>query len=151
MKILLYFLLGLLLGLASIQTLSAEEISMTNSAFKTIIGNIKRERGGQLIVFVFREDGYPKIHDKAISQFVFEPTASTLEVEIKVPSQGHFALKVLHDENRDGKVTKNWTGIIPRDGMGFSSGQRIRLSPPIFAKSQITHEQQPHKIVMQYF
>ncbi|MDH3975702.1 MAG: DUF2141 domain-containing protein [Deltaproteobacteria bacterium] len=124
---------------------------MSETAFEVTIKNIKKERGGQLIVFLFYEEGFPKNHEKSKERFIFQPTAAQIKVEIQVPQDKRFALKVLHDENKDGKVTKNWTGFIPRDGMGFSNGARIRFGPPAFDKAHITYKKQPQTITMKYF
>lgn len=137
--------------IATAQSIDAQASTVSDTPFKVVIENIKTERNGQLIVFVFGEDGYPKIHEKALNRFIFTPDASTLTIEIKVPKNCHFALKVLHDQNKDSKVTKNWTGFLPKDGLGFSNRQRLRFGPPNYNRSKINHEQQPHKIVMQYF
>lgn len=114
--------------------------------------NIKTERGGQLVVFVFTENGFPKEHDKALLHFIAPVTQETTTIKIDVPKRGHFAIKALHDENMDMTVTKNWTGIIPRDGMGFSNGARIRLAPPSFSDARVEyHETYAPHIELHYF
>ena len=125
--------------------------AMEKHTFKTIIEGIKSERGGQLIIFVFLQDGFPKQHDKAIAQYIYPANTDRLELEILVPAEQPFALKVLHDKNMDGKVSKNWTGIVPSDGLGFSNKARIRFSAPSFDQALIRHAQQPHNISIQYF
>ena len=44
----------------------------------------------------------------------------------------NFAIKILHDENMDGEVSKNWTGIIPSEGLGFSNGAKLVFGPPSY-------------------
>jgi len=127
---------------------SGSEIELTN--FDLTIENVRSERGGQVIIFVFKKTGYPKKHNMAIARYVISPTASKIKTRIEVPKNIQFALKVLHDENSDGKVTKNWTGFIPKEGLGFSNKQRIRLGPPKYNKSKISYKQQPHTIVLRY-
>lgn len=116
------------------------------------ITNIKHERGGQLVVFVFYEDGFPKKHDQSIMRFKRMVNSNQMQMMIQVPTQEMFAIKVLHDENMDEQVTKNWTGIIPRDGIGFSNGARIGFGLPKFSAARIRYaENITVTIDLQYF
>lgn len=126
--------------------------AMNQHTIPIAINNIKHERGGQLIVFVFLEEGFPKRHEQAIHKAIAPVEASSSQVDIQVPSAQVFAIKVLHDENMDGKVTKNWTGIIPHDGLGFSNGARIRFAAPKFKQAQIHYSPElAPNITLQYF
>ena len=105
--------------------------------FKIKVTNIDVSRGGNLIVFIFVEDGYPKQHDKAVNFKTIKVLNSEEEIEIS-SNLDELAIKVLHDENGDGKVTKNWTGIIPSDGLGFSNKQKITITgPPKYKTSKL--------------
>lgn len=115
-------------------TAMAEDIEIT-------VTNIQPERGGNIIVFIFAKTGFPKKHDKAI----FIKTVKAVQIEHKF----HFdldldemAIKILHDENEDGKTSKNWTGIYPKEGLGFSNGQKLgTFGPPSYKKSKITRDE----------
>ena len=62
--------------------------------------------------------------------------ADQISIEFSaVPDE--FAIKVLHDEDETGKVTKNWTRIIPAEGLGFSQGAKLRFRPPSFARAKV--------------
>ncbi|MDH5232187.1 MAG: DUF2141 domain-containing protein [Gammaproteobacteria bacterium] len=141
--------------LFGILTTSATHAAMDMQDLVSIdvtIENIKTNRGGQLVVFVFSEHGFPRSHKDAVLQYIKAVDQESTVMKIKVPARGHFALKVLHDENKDLQVTKNWTGIIPRDGMGFSNGARIRFAPPKFSDARITYsENTSPRIILQYF
>ena len=144
--------LFLLAGLIAATPVYAETSIKDLAPVQVTLKNIKTERGGQLVVFVFAERGFPKEHDKALLHFIAPVTQETTTIKIDVPKHGHFAIKALHDENMDMKVTKNWTGVIPRDGMGFSNGVRIRLAPPSFADARVEyHETYAPHIELQYF
>lgn len=105
------------------------------------VKGIKAKLGGNLILFVFGAEGFPKEHDKALALFTVPVT--TQEVAIAFQSEEpEVALKILHDENGDGKVTKNWTKIIPKDGLGFSKGQKITFQGvPKYKKSKVTAQE----------
>ncbi|MEH6388960.1 DUF2141 domain-containing protein [Pseudomonas profundi] len=56
-------------------------------------------------------------------------------------SPGTYALAVIHDEDRDGKLARNWLGI-PREGLGFSSGARASMSAPSFEEASFSYDGQ---------
>jgi len=101
------------------------------------VKNIDFNRGGSIVVMLFSKQGFPKNHDKALALQSSKASSSELAFHFKtLPSE--LAVKVLHDENEDGKVSKNWTRILPAEGLGFSNKQRIGLTgPPKYIKSKI--------------
>lgn len=108
---------------------------------KITVTNTDVERGGQIIVMVFGEEGFPKDHDRAVIYEARDALQPVMEFVFEVTAQ-ELAIKVLHDENKDGKVTKNWTGIYPKEGLGFSNKQRVGLTgPPKYKNSKLSKEQ----------
>ncbi|NEQ65484.1 MAG: DUF2141 domain-containing protein [Symploca sp. SIO2D2] len=102
------------------------------------VDGVESSRPGNIIVFLFSEDGFPKKHDRAISMKSRRADQSSYRFTFELPVE-EFAIKVLHDEDEDGKVTKNWTGIIPAEGLGFSNGQTLGpFGPPSFRKSKLS-------------
>jgi len=114
------------------------------------IKNIETDRGGQLIIFVFLEKGFPVEHDKAIRQKTIITKDTNIGITIEVPASSGFAIKVLHDEDMNNILTKNWTGIIPAEGLGFSNGARLNFGPPEFSEARINYSNKPHTIEMFY-
>lgn len=117
----------------------------TNNAWATElkikVNNVEVERGGQIIVMIFSEEGFPIKHEKAIFTQLKPMMHETMEFSFDLELE-EFAVKILHDDNADGKVTKNWTGIYPREGLGFSNGQKISLTgPPKYKNSKVLKEQ----------
>jgi len=111
------------------------------SELKIKVTNIDVNRGGNIILMIFSENGFPKIHKKAL--FVHTQSAQQDVMVFKFElTLNELAVKVLHDENKDGKVTKNWTGIYPKEGLGFSNDQEIGLTgPPKYKYSKLFREQ----------
>lgn len=129
-----YYLCALLF----IQSLAAaaEEINMNWQALTLNITNIDVNRPGEIVVMVFQEDGFPKDHQKALKKYHFDPLDSHHQLSIQVPDK-KFALKIHHDEDKSGTMTKNWTGFIPAEGVGFSSGAKVKFGPPSFKAAQM--------------
>ena len=102
--------------------------------------NIDSARPGNIMAMVFSEVGYPTKHDKALQVQTKLADSAELLFSFTV-EQNPLAIKVLHDEDANGQTTKNWTGIWPAEGMGFSNGARLRLTgPPSFADAQLDLE-----------
>lgn len=105
------------------------------------VNNIDVSKGGNIIVFLFSEAGFPKKHHHAVTKSTQRVTNQRQQLTL-THQQESFAIKVLHDENGDGKVTKNWTGIYPHDGLVFSNQQTLSLlGPPSYQKCQLQSEE----------
>ena len=55
-----------------------------------------------------------------------------------IPS-GTYALVVLHDENRNGKLDISWTGI-PKEGYGFSNDAKASFGAPSFSAASFFYD-----------
>jgi len=108
------------------------------------VRGIEVERGGNIIVMLFGKDGFPKKHDKALFTQTKMATKNLMTFRFELDME-EIAVKILHDENEDGKVTKNWTGIYPKEGLGFSNDQQVRLTgPPKYNYSKLSKEHFRH-------
>ena len=133
MKILLLLLWGSII-------MSITNISQATE-IRIEVSGVDMNRGGSIIVIIFTEDGFPKKHDRAIFIQSDNELSETMEFEFDINVE-EIAVKVLHDENNDGKVTKNWTGIYPKDGLGFSNEQKVSLiAAPIYNNSKLSKEE----------
>ena len=113
--------------------------------------NIDVHRPGQIRILVFLESGFPKDHSKAIHSSTVNPDKSEMIISVKVPSHQKFAIKVLHDEDMSVKVTKSWTGYLPKEGLDFSAGVTILGGVPTFRKAKIMFiENEVIKVSMRY-
>jgi len=53
--------------------------------------------------------------------------------------KGKYAVNILHDENKDGKIDKGW--ILPTEGVGFSNIKSISpFNRPNFSKASFELE-----------
>jgi len=102
------------------------------SAANIHLKGIDISRPGQIVVSLFLENGFPKDASEAIKSLRVFPSQNEMLIPIEVPSKTEFAVKVHHDENMDGKVTKDWTDILPGEGLSFSGGASILRGVPAF-------------------
>jgi len=133
------------------QNANSEVISMDKtikplSEIHINVTGIDVQRGGDLVVMIFLKKGFPKNHKDAL----FTQSSNKLVKNMKFVfnlNSPEYAIKVWHDENGDGKVTKNWTGIYPKEGLCFSNQQQVTLTgPPKYKKSKLTVADHKNKI-----
>ena len=133
------FLLGIFILMNAAATTQAKDITIQ-------VNNIEQQRGGNIMVMIFGAAGYPEDHSKAVLIKIKSARRNSMKFEFSVHLP-EFAIKVLHDEDGSGAVTKNWTGIIPAEGLGFSNEQKISMSgAPKYTKSKVSTSHVPKTI-----
>jgi len=103
------------------------------------VKNIMVSKGGNVMVLLFTEEkGFPIKHDQAAAVHTKLADTEQLNFKFNKPSSEYIAFKVLHDEDTNDKVTKNWTGIWPKEGLGFSNDRQMgALGPPGFEEAKL--------------
>lgn len=101
------------------------------------VAGIDPARGGLLHVYVFDERGFPVDHSLALKSYAHAPDNTETSWILDVPADRPFALKVHHDQDGNHKITKNWLGLIPVEGLGFSAGAKLNFGPPAFSEAQM--------------
>lgn len=100
------------------------------------ISNINTNKPGNILIMLFGKDGFPIEHQKALDIKIKPALTSSINVSFDNVNP-IFAIKVLHDEDENGQVTKNWLGLIPTEGMGFSNGAKLNFGPPSFKDAKL--------------
>jgi len=124
----------MVLAACALLSLTATAGAQSGSCSLTVHVDGFRNQKGDLGVNVFKTpDGWPENNDKAFFHRGFPITGKESSAQLSLPS-GRYALVVLHDENSNHKLDRNFLGI-PREGFGFSNNPRVMLSPPGFDTS----------------
>jgi uncharacterized protein (DUF2141 family) len=91
-----------------------------------------RNHDGDLGIALFNEKkGFPGKAEKALLKGgVSSEGEAHVYVFENIP-YGTYAVSVMHDENRNGKLDSNFIGI-PKEGVGASNNPRSRFGPPSF-------------------
>ena len=76
-------------------------------------------------------DGYPEETNKAYKTLRMASPGNSAICQFNDIPPGTYAIAVLHDENANGKLDKNFLGI-PREGYGASNNVRPKMSAPAF-------------------
>jgi len=97
--------------------------------------------------------GFPEDTSKAIRQESVEIDPSTMSAQVvfKNLPQGIYAVSVLHDENGNGKMDKNFVGI-PKEGYGASNNPKKKMRAPAFdeAKFSLNSAEQTIEVTLIY-
>ena len=95
-----------------------------------------RNQKGDVGVSLFTSpDGWPEKNDKAFLHGPHPFSGDKTTVTLEVPA-GRYAITVLHDENGNHKMDRNFLGI-PKEGYGFANNPRVFLTPPDFKTASI--------------
>jgi uncharacterized protein (DUF2141 family) len=113
-----------------------------------------RNTKGKIWVNLFQDaQGFPDDPSKAIQQRSAEVDPSTMSAQVtfKDLPQGSFAVSVLHDENGNGKMDKNFVGM-PKEGYGASNNPPKKRRAPTFdeAKFSLNSSEQTIEITLIY-
>lgn len=144
-------LLGFFLLWASSPSLDAQTRDTTTLTVR-VTG--ARNAKGKIGVTLFQEaQGFPDDASKAMRQQSAEidPKTMSADVTFKDLPQGTFAIAVLHDENGNGKMDKNFVGI-PKEGYGASNNPKKKRRAPTFdeAKFSLNSSKQSIEITLIY-
>jgi len=89
--------------------------------------NSKGKAGG--VIFA-SPAGWPEDRSKAVAHGGFAIHSQQATEEFEVPP-GRYGIAVIHDENENQKLDRNFLGI-PKEGFGFANNPRVLLSAPSF-------------------
>ncbi len=112
-----------------------------------------RNADGLLGVALFRTDqGFPEDSSKAFALTGMKLNQTAPEIVLKDVPYGVYAVCVLHDENANMEMDKNWIGI-PKEGFGASNNPKISMGPPEFEESNFVLDSRGMALVidMNYF
>jgi uncharacterized protein (DUF2141 family) len=113
-----------------------------------------RNAKGKMGITLFQDaKSFPDHPANAIRQLSVDIDPGTLSVQaiFRDLPLGVYALAVLHDENGNGKMDKNFMGI-PREGYGASNNPKKKMRAPTFdeAKFSLNGAQQTIEIKLIY-
>lgn len=91
-----------------------------------------RNRDGQVLVAVFTAaDGFPGEAEQAYRKARSPLAGQSATFRFEEVPYGTYAVSVVHDENANGRLDKNFLGI-PTEGAGVSNNPKPGFGPPRF-------------------
>lgn len=136
----------------AIPTISAAQSTPQASSELTVkVTGLRNSKGVVGIALFSNPAGFPEASDQAFRAKNAEIKDGAVEVVFPDLPPGTYAVSVRHDENRNGKLDKNFLGI-PKEGYGASNNPRLKRRAPNFEESKfdLHSPRQTIEIRMQY-
>jgi uncharacterized protein (DUF2141 family) len=106
----------------------------TDATVRVEIASLRNTQGDVGCLIFNSPDGYPQTHAKAYKELHAAIDGDHAVCEFKDVMQGTYAVIVFHDENKNGKMDKNFLGI-PQEGYVASNNVRPLMSAPEFKEA----------------
>jgi uncharacterized protein (DUF2141 family) len=95
----------------------------------------RTEKGAAGAAIFASPDGWPEKENKSVAHDGFPISGTKATLRFKLPP-GKYGVVVLHDENENHKLDRNFLGI-PTEGFGFANNPRVLLTAPPFQAATI--------------
>ncbi|HEY3404318.1 MAG TPA: DUF2141 domain-containing protein [Ohtaekwangia sp.] len=120
----------------------------SQGSIEVTVKNIK-EAKGNIRVGLFNSEA--DFLEKAIEGKVVKTTGTEVTVVFENLKPGDYAVSIIHDENENGDLDKNFMGI-PKEGFAFGNNAMGTFGPPDFkeAKVSVGNEKVKQVISMKY-
>jgi len=98
-----------------------------------------RNSSGQVACSLYASAaGFPGDPKKAVRRVAAPVAGAAGTCRFAGLAAGAYAVSVLHDENGNGKMDKNFMGL-PSEGFGASNDPEAKFGPPKYADAQFNH------------
>ena len=140
-----YLLLALSVAAASLHPWGSATAGAPHSVgaaeLVVLVTGLRNGKGKLSVALFDRATGFPQEDARAVHRGSVDLAGRTIPeggIEIVLPGveAGSYALVVLHDENGNGRLDRNFLGM-PTEGYGVSNDARNRFGPPKFAEAVI--------------
>lgn len=106
-------------------------------------------RNGTIALLLFRGNaGFPSDPTKAIGSVTLPISDLTVSHLFTQLPAGEYAVTVMHDENKNGKLDTNLFGI-PEEGIGVSNNALNMFGPPVFQECAIMVREGDNQITIE--
>ena len=112
--------------------------SVTGCALRIHVDGLRNSVGVVGSIIFKSPDGWPEDKSKSFRHGptpIAEGERQAVVVWDNLPA-GDYAVAVIHDENRNAKLDRNFLGI-PKEGFGFANNPHVGLSAPPFQAAVI--------------
>jgi len=103
------------------------------------ISGLRSDKGQMLCALFSSADAFPTKADKAVARLTAKIAERQAICDFTGVAPGIYAVSVVHDENSNGKLDRNFIGI-PREGVGASNDAKGHMGPPKFGPASFHYE-----------
>ncbi len=145
------FLLVLFLCACSPVTAPIARLPAGEGALELTLNCFRNDRGEALIYIYSNSQGFPDHVSPDLIQRHQKIHQGQVHFTLKNLPYNSYAISVLHDENRNGRMDKSLLGF-PREGFGFSRNPDLLFGPPTYSSVRFLflRDHQQQTIDMQY-
>jgi uncharacterized protein (DUF2141 family) len=108
---------------------------LAKSKLTVDIKSIPNEKGNIFIGLFRPKDEFPIFGKQYIGKII-SVSGKKMSYSFNDLSEERYAVAVFHDENKNGKLDKNYLGI-PTEAYGFSNNARRTFSAPSFEEAEV--------------
>lgn len=128
----------------------SSSVSLAQTAtLEVVVTNIKEIKGSLRASLFTNESKFLKEEYRGQ---VVKVTGQSMTILFESLPAGVFALSVIHDENENNELDKNFMGI-PKEGFAFGNNALGSFGPPAFDKTTVSLKQglTQHPITLKYY
>ena len=104
------------------------------------ITNLRNTKGKISVNLFNAADGFPEDPMKSFGWKTVKIVPDTVVIVFEDLPYGNYAVSMMHDENSNGKMEKNFLGV-PQEGFAFSNNYAPKFSAPSFSEALIMLKQ----------
>ena len=116
-----------------------------------VLTGLRSSQGEVRLCLWQQAEAFPNCRKGQQVRLLSAPAATEVHIAVTDLAPGSYAVSVIHDENDNRKLDKNFMGI-PTEGVGFSRNPHMTFGPPSFDKAHFELGAEPVQTIrMKYF
>jgi uncharacterized protein (DUF2141 family) len=133
-------LAGVLVGVAACGAFGQSPASpAVENVIHVEISGLRNDKGQMLCALFSSAEAFPTKADKAVARLTTKIAERQATCDFIGVAPGTYAVSVVHDENSNGKLDRNFIGM-PREGVGASNDAKGHMGPPKFSAASFRYE-----------
>jgi uncharacterized protein (DUF2141 family) len=117
----------------------APESATVDSIIHVDISGLRSDKGQMLCALFSSAEAFPTKADKAVARLTVKIVDHQAVCDFAGVAAGTYAVSVVHDENSNGKLDRNFIGM-PREGVGASNDAKGHMGPPKFSAASFQYK-----------
>lgn len=111
----------------------------TGNIIHVEISGLRNDKGQMLCALFSSAEAFPKKPEKAVARLTSKIEERQAACDFTGVAPGTYAVSVVHDENSNGKLDRNFIGM-PREGVGASNDAKGHMGPPKFSAASFAYQ-----------
>jgi uncharacterized protein (DUF2141 family) len=103
------------------------------------ISGLRNDKGQMLCALFSSAEAFPKKPERAVARLTSRISGRQAACDFTGVAPGTYAVSVVHDENSNGKLDRNFIGM-PREGVGASNDAKGHMGPPKFSAASFAYQ-----------